>query len=61
MFQISKTNYYVVVLCENGDKQATYSFIQNYDETWDDIASSMFYNEFGIKPNRMSIISKEKA
>lgn len=60
MFQRSKTNYNLVVLCENGDKRATYSFVQNYDEAWDDIASSLFYNEYGIQPNKMSVISREK-
>lgn len=51
MFQRSKTSYNIVAFCKNGDNQATYSFIENYDEHWGDIASSYF--TVNSEPNRL--------
>ena len=60
MFQRSKTNYRIVAICTNGDREGKYTFIENYDEHWGTIAEQMFYDEFGIKPTRMQLESREK-
>ena len=60
MFQRNKFNYKIVATCTNGDKKGTYTFIENYDENWDEIAASMFKDEFGIEPTCMEINSREK-
>lgn len=60
MFQRNKFSYKIVAYCTNGDKEATYEFIESYDATWSDIASDMFYDEFGIRPTRMKLESRER-
>ena len=45
MFQTNKNSYRIVSVCRNGDKEGRYTFIENYDENWDTIASQMFYDE----------------
>lgn len=60
MFQTNKNSYEVVVICKNGDKEGRYTIIEDYDENWDTLASQMFYDEFGINPTEMKVISREK-
>ena len=60
MFQQVKNNYQTTATCKNGEKEGTYTFIESYDDDWSDIASSMFYDEFGVSPNEMHLISREK-
>lgn len=61
MFQQNKNNYEIVATCKNGDKEATYTFIENYDECWDEIAESLFYDDFAVKPTSIKLISRKKA
>ena len=60
MFQRVKNNYRVVVVCKNGDIEATYTFVESYDDNWDEMAESRFYEEFGIRPMEMKLLSREK-
>ena len=60
MFQRNKFSYKIVAYCVNGDKEATYEFVESYDEIWMDIASDMFYNEFGIRPTTMSLQDRKR-
>lgn len=60
MFQRVKNSYQVTAICKNGDKEGTYTFVESYDDDWGDIASSKFYDEFGVQPNEMSLISREQ-
>ena len=60
MFQRNKNSYRVVVFCKNGDKENRYTFIEDYDDDWGEVAKQKFYNEFGIYPNEMSLEVREK-
>ena len=61
MFQKNKIDHRVTVTCRNGDLVATYSFKEDYDENWWDIAKQMFYDEFGVYPTETNRDSYEKA
>lgn len=60
MFQKVKNNYRVAVVCRQGDKEGRYTFTESYDDDWGEIAKRMFYEEFGVNPAEVSIISRER-
>ena len=60
MLQTNKNSYRVIVVCRNGEKEGRYTFIEDYDETWETIACQMFYDEYGVNPTEMKIESREK-
>lgn len=61
MFQKSKTCYKIVALCENEDenKKSTYTFTLDYDDVLDEVLNQKFFDEFGIYPTHIQIISRE--
>ncbi len=60
MFQRNKNNYRIVAECTNGDKIGRYTFIDGPDDDWGEIAAKMFFDEFGVKPTLIQMISREK-
>ncbi|MDD2434836.1 MAG: hypothetical protein PHO63_01125 [Bacilli bacterium] len=40
--------------CKNGDKVGVYTVIEDEGSDWSELASKMFYNEFGIYPTECS-------
>ena len=59
MFQKNKNSYRTTVICINGNKIGTYTFIESSDDDWSNIASQMFYNEFGFYPTEMRVEIRE--
>ncbi len=60
MFQQAKYSYRITAVCTNGDKEGRYTFVQNYDDDWGEIAEQLFYDEFGVNPTEMKIESRER-
>ena len=60
MFNRVKNNYRDVVVCSDGENEGRYTFTESYDDDWSEIASQKFEDEFGTKPNRMSLESREQ-
>ena len=60
MFQTNKNSYEIVAVCKKGDKEGRYTFIEDYDDNWSDIAEEMFYDEFGEYPTSSTLESRRK-
>jgi hypothetical protein len=60
MFQRNKNSYRIVAVCTNENKVGRYTFIDDYDSDWSEIASQMFYDEFGVYPTKMRKESSER-
>ena len=61
MFEIVKNICYITALCKNGEIEGTYSFVERWNEYWGEIASLKFYNEFGVYPKEISMLSRGNA
>ena len=57
MFQKSKISHQVEAYCTDGVNEATYTFIEDYDEYWGDIVKQKFFEEFGVYPTSMKRVS----
>ena len=60
MFQRNKNNYEIVAECSNGEHTEEYTFTVDYDDDWGDIAAELFYDDFGVNPNHIHLISRTK-
>ena len=60
MFQRVKNSYKNVAVCRNKENEGRYSFIENYDDDWGEIAESKFREEFGVNPTHIELESREK-
>lgn len=60
MFNRVKNNYRDVAVCSDAENEGRYTFIESYDDDWGEIAERKFEEEFGTKPTRISLESREK-
>lgn len=56
----AKNSYRDVAVCRNKEKEGRYSFIENFDDDWGEIAEAKFREEFGVNPTQIEIESREK-
>ena len=57
MFQKNMINHEVAVYCTDGINEVTYTFIESYDEHWDDIGEQKFIDGFGTCPTSIKRVS----
>ena len=60
MFNRVKNNYRDVAVCSDGEHEGRYTFTESYDDDWSELAAEQFEEEFGTKPNSMTLESREK-
>lgn len=56
----TKNTYRDVAVCTDGKNIGRYTFTEDYDDDWGEIAERKFEEEFGTKPNNIELESREK-
>lgn len=58
MFQRNKNNYEITAECSNNQHNEEYTFTVDYDDDWGEVAEELFYDDFGVNPTRIRLISR---
>ena len=59
MFRTVENSYRITARCTDDEHEGTYTFEVGPDADWEDVATQMFYDEFGTNPTCISFESKE--
>lgn len=58
MFQRNKNSYEITAECSNNQYSEEYTFTVDYDDDWGEVAKEFFYDDFGINPTRVQLVSR---